>query len=216
MQRNTSRPGLVTPESLRRRVARFNVFYRFLGLALLLGAAVGWVLTLVALGALAAILLRIPQFFDVREGLVDGLFWGIFFILLGLVAWIGFRREHGFLELPGLTESPLYQSHRGGGVGRFDMNAMNLRLELLLFAPMATRQGLQLLFGTPIRTSREVLEKAGRLYASLYGSDAWIPLTDDPVERAAAEILARFDLIRLSPARDGSVSIRIPSRSEFD
>lgn len=206
----------ITASGLRSAVSRFNLLYRLLGLALLIFALFGWALTITVLAISAKAIVGALDLANISLESDGVVFWTLLIVFLVAMTIHGFRREGGFMELSGLMESPLHYSSKSGGVGRFDANMLNFRLEILLFAPLATKQGLALLFGTPLRVRSETFDKAASLYEMLQSENGWIGLGVQSPNRTAAELLARFELIRLSPNPDGSFLMRIPSKSEFE
>lgn len=206
----------ITASGLRSAILRFNLLYRLLGLALLIFAVFGWALTVAVLAISAKAIVGVLDLANISVQSDGVVFWSLLVVFLGAMTIYGFRREGGFMELSGLMESPLHYSSKAGGYGRFEANSLNLRLEILLFAPLATKQGLALLFGTPLRIRPETFDDAVSLYKTLQGENAWVGLGVQSPHRAAADLLARFELIRLSPNPDGSFLMRIPSKSEFE
>ncbi|MGL4595681.1 MAG: hypothetical protein ACRCUY_13235 [Thermoguttaceae bacterium] len=207
---------------MQKQVWWYNKQCQLFGVLLFFGSIVAWFVSIAFFAYLAnSLVCGIGFVTDVAVNQPMQQFpivwWGIFIAFLASFSFYGFTRGHDFMSLDGLAESPLFAPVGAGSFG-WRMNQMNWGFEILLFAPMAMKQGIYFFFYEPIRVTNDDYHSAIALYSDLLSENSWFVVPrDNCIEQSAscieqsASLLFRLGYIRYSENRDGSISIRIPS-----
>ncbi len=204
-------------KKLRQMVSRQNQMNFLIGVGLLLGALFAWGITLGVVFWLGG-LFQYSMIFLFSENTFTRWLPALFTVLLMLIiAGAGFTRQHQFLDLSGWSES-------GANLGRVGhsknaplmTHGLNrttaygyLVVEILLVAPIATREAIAML-RTRMVVGDETIAQAAEIHRDLKERADWVPRGRYHKKLRAVALLRQLQLIRQTDIR-GIPSIRTPS-----
>jgi hypothetical protein len=184
---------------------------------LLIGAIFTWWLTYSISYWLGTLFQSLAVFLFSEQPFTDWIPTATAFILLVIVALAGFTRDHSFLDLSGWAESDA-SAYRVGHFGRprpmghaalhYTFDAYIL-VEILLIAPLATREAIAML-RTRFPATEEEIAQAAKIHEDLQSKGDWVPRGRYHRFPKAVDLLAHLQLIRQTDIR-GVPSIRTPS-----
>ncbi|MGL6193643.1 MAG: hypothetical protein ACRC2T_02335 [Thermoguttaceae bacterium] len=202
----------LTEEKLEKMIFGNKWRSRLIGTALLVGSVFFWPITFAVIFFFAQLPKLACELFEMPEIIGIVLFYIIFVSSIITIIYLGFRRDAGVFDSYATGENPFTDLLGARNIGSSLVGArFAIMWEVILIAPIATREGIHFLFGEKHGKTVEIVPIAVRLYKELCKRDNWVTLDEKQTQlESAALLLHKHDLIRLNRNQFGKLEVCAP------